>query len=123
EVIAQGPGVGLVDQQPMRHEEAAMGAPRVDAEAPLAADPLHVLLVEDFEREAEAALEFLFPLEQHRRGAGNDNLADLLPQQELPSNKTGFDRLAEADVVGDEQVDPWQQERLAERLQLVGIEA
>ena len=68
--VAERPGVGLVDQQAMRDQEAGMRAPRIDAEAALAPDPLHVLLVEDRKRQAEAGVEFVLPLQEHRRRAG-----------------------------------------------------
>ena len=61
--------------------------------------------------------------EQHRRRAGDDDLAHLLAQQQLAGDQAGLDRLAQADVVGDEQVDARQQQGLAQRLELVGVEA
>ena len=56
EPVAQRAGVGLVDQQAVRDQEPRVRAPRVDAEAALAADPLHVVLVENLEDQAEAGL-------------------------------------------------------------------
>ena len=99
-----------------------MRAPGVDAEAALAADPRHVVLVEDLEGQAEAALQFVLPLEEHRRRAGDDDFADLLAEEQLAGDQPGLDGLAQADVVGDEQVDPRQQQGLAQRLKLVGVE-
>ena len=68
--VAERAGVGFVDQEPMRDEEPGVGAPGIDAEAALAADPLHVLLVEDLEGQAEAVLQLVLPLVEHRRRAG-----------------------------------------------------
>ncbi len=45
-----------------------------------------------------------------------------LRMQQLAADEHGFDGLAQAHVVGDEQVDPWQEQGLAERLKLVGIQ-
>ena len=66
--LADGIGVRRVRQQSVRHQEAAVGAPQIDAEA-------------------------------------------------------GLHGLAQPRVVGDEQVDPRQAQRLAQRLHLIGVEA
>ena len=91
-----------------------MRAPRIDAETPFATDPLHVVLVENLEDKPETGFQFVLPLQEHRRRAGNDDFADLLPQQQLAGDQSGFDRLAEADVVGDEEIDARQEQRLSQ---------
>ena len=68
EPVAKGSRVGLVDQQTMGNQKAGMRGPGVDPEASFAANPGDEIFVEDLEGEAETLLEFLLPLEQHRRG-------------------------------------------------------
>ncbi len=58
-----------------------MGRPGVDAKASLAANLRDKVFVEDLEEQAEALLEFLLPLKQHRRWARHHDLADLLAHQ------------------------------------------
>ena len=111
-----------IDEQVVRHEEAAVGTPRVDPEAPLLANPGEIRAVEDHEEEAEALLHFGLPLLQHGRGSGDDDCLRLLAKQQLAGDESGLDGLAEAGVVGDEQVDAGHAERLAERLHLVGVD-
>ena len=55
--VAQRAGVGLVDQQAVRDEEPGVRAPGIHAVAALAPDPGDVVLVEDLEGQAEAALQ------------------------------------------------------------------
>ena len=73
--------------------------------------------------QAEPAVEFFAPLEQHGRRAGDDDVPDLLAQEQFAGDEAGLDGLAQADVVGDEQVHARQPERLAQGLELVGVEA
>ena len=55
-------------------------------------------------------------------GAGDDGFPHLLAQQQLAFNQPGFDRLAQPDIIGDEQIDAGQEQGLTQRLKLVGIE-
>ena len=55
-------------------------------------------------------------------GAAMTMKIDAPPQQELARDQPGLDGLAETDVVGDQEVDARQAQRLAQRQQLVGIE-
>ena len=120
--LAHGVRVARIDEQVVGHEEAAVGAPRVDPEAPLPADPREVRTVEDHEEEAEALLHLRLPLLQHGGGRRDDDLLRLLAEQQLARDEPGLDGLAEAGVVGDEEVDAGHPERLAERLHLVGVD-
>ena len=122
EPLAHRVGVGRVDQEVVRDEEAAVRAPRVHAEAALAAHPRQVGAVEDLEHEAEALLELGLPLLEHRRRRRDDDRLGLLAQEQLARDQAGLDRLAEAGVVGDEEVDARQAQRLAQRLHLVGVD-
>src|SRR4051812_565215 len=76
--IAKRRCVRFVNQQPLGNEESRMRAPRIDTESPLAANSLHVFLVEYLKRQPKAGFQFILPLQQHGRRASDDNLAGLL---------------------------------------------
>jgi hypothetical protein len=121
--VAQGRGVGFVDEEFVGDEEPWEGCPWVDAVSAFLADAFDEGAVEDFEDEAEALLEFFFPLFEHGGRAGDDDFADAAAEQEFGSDEAGFDGFAETDVVGDEEVDPWEPEGFAEGFELVGVDA
>lgn len=106
-----------------RDEESAVRGPRIYAVAALPPHAEDVIAVEHLEGQPEAGVELVAPLEQHRRRAGDDDLSHLLAQEQFAGDEAGLDGLAEADVVGDEEVDARQQEGLAERFKPVGVEA
>jgi hypothetical protein len=122
EVVAKVGGVRLVDQQALGDEEPAVRGPGVGAVAAFASDARDVVAVEDHGGQAETAVEFVAPLQQHRRRADDDEVVDAAAQQQLARDEAGFDRLAEAHVVGDEQVDARELERLAQRFELVRLD-
>ena len=99
-----------------------MGGPRVHRPAAFLADAFHGLPVECFEEQAEPGLELVAPLRHHRRRAHHDDVLHASAEEQLAGNEARLDRLAEADVIGDEEVDAREQESLAEGLELVGIE-
>ena len=122
EPLAHGVRVGRVDEKVVRDEKAAVGAPRVDPETPLLANPSEIRAVEDYEYEAEALLHLGLPLLQHGRGRRHHDRLGLLAKQQLTSDETGLDGLAQAGVVGDEEIHARQAQRLAQRLHLVGVD-
>ena len=79
--FAHGVRVGRIDEQVVGHEKAAVGAPRVDPEAPLLANPREIRTVEDYEEETEAFLHLRLPLLQDGRGCGDDERPRLLAKQ------------------------------------------
>ena len=115
-------GVTRIDQQVVRHEEPAVGHPRIHAEAALPAHACQVGAVENLEDQAEAILQLSLPLLQHRRRRRDDDRLRLPAQQQLTGDEPRLDGLAEPGVVCNKQVDPRQPQRLAERLHLVGVD-
>lgn len=103
--VLQPDGVRRIAQQRVRDDEAAVRGPRIDAVASF--DPLlaHVLAVVDHERQAEPFLELLAPLRHDRWRCGDDDAVHALPHHELAKDESRFDRLAQAHVVGDEEID------------------
>ena len=114
--------IGRVNEQIVRYDEAAVRAPRVDPEATLAAHLGQVGAVKNHEQKAEALLHLRLPLLHDGSGSRDDHGAGALAQQQFASDQAGLDGLAEARVVGDEQVDARHAQRLAQRLHLVGVD-
>jgi hypothetical protein len=105
--VAKRSGVGLVDQQPVGNQKTRMSSLGIDAETSFAANLGNEVFVEDFEVEAKALLEFFLPLEQHRRRAGYNDFAHLLAHQQLSRNQARLNGLAQANVIGNKQIDAW----------------
>ena len=78
--------------------------------------------VEDHEDKAEALLHLRLPLLQNGRRRSDHDRLRLFPQQQLARDEAGLDGLAEAGVVGDEEIHARQSEGLAQGLHLVGVD-
>jgi hypothetical protein len=61
-------------------------------------------------------------LPKHRRRRRNDDKVDPAPQQQFAQDEAGFVRFAEADIIGDQEIDPRQYERFAQRFELISVE-
>ena len=118
EPVSQRTGVGLVSDEGLGDDEAAVGRPRVDAVAPFLPLGGHVVAVVDHERQAEPLLHLVLPLPHDGGRTADDGTPDLLAHEHLPQDQPRLDGLPQPDRVGDEQVDPGHEQRLAERLQL-----
>ena len=120
EPITEGFAVEFIAEEGVRDDEAGVRFPGVDAVAAFAAAADYVIAIEDDEGEAEADFHFGLPLRNYGGGAGDDDAFDLLTHDHFAEDEAGFDGFAEADVVGDKEVDAGQLEGLAEGFQLVG---
>jgi hypothetical protein len=69
--------------------------------------------------ETEALLHLVTPLKGDRGGAQNEDAVDALAQHQLLEHQPRLDGLPQADVIGDEEVDPRELQRLLERGELV----
>ncbi len=114
--------VGRVDQEVVGYQKAAVRAPRIHAEAALAPHPRQIGPVEQLEHEAKTLLELGLPLLKDRGWRRNHDGLGFFAKEKLAGDETSLDRLAETRVVGNEEVDARQAERLAERFHLVGID-
>ena len=83
---------------------------------------LHGLGVDDREVEAELLLHLVLPLEDQAGGADHDHRARPVAQQELLDHQARLDRLAEADVVGEQKVGAGAGQGALERSELVGLD-
>ena len=74
---------------------------------PVAAPYLrHQFAVDDHEVEAELLPHLVLPLQRQARRAHDDHGPGAVPQQQLLDDQAGLDGLAQADVVGEQQVRP-----------------
>jgi hypothetical protein len=80
-----------------------VGLPGVELPAALAPPRAQVLAVHHDEGEAEARVELLAPLGDHRGRGRDDDAPQSLAQNELAHDEGGLDGLPEAHVVGDEE--------------------
>ena len=78
-----------------------------------------LVCVENLEAEAELGFHFLLPLERERGRADDDDASCPVAEQHLLDDEASLDGLAEAHVVGDEQVDARHRESAGYGLELV----
>ena len=115
-------------QRPLPLEEVDGGdepgevGPRVDVDAPAAAQHPHQRRVHDAEVEAELVPHLLPPLDLERGRADDQNLPGPVPDDEFQRHHARLDGLAEAHVVGDQQVDPRHLDRPHHRVELVVLD-
>ena len=83
---------------------------------------LQVARIDDAEFEAELLLHLVLPLQLQRGGAHDQNGPCSMAEQQLLSDEASLDGLAEADVIGDEQVDPWHLQGTHDRVELVVLD-
>ena len=104
------------DDQPREVRE------RVRADATRAAKLAEQLAIDDAELEAELLAQLIAPLQLQRRRADDERRARAMAQQQLLHDEPRLDRLAEADVVGDQQRRARHPQRTNERFELVVLD-
>ena len=106
----------------MGDDEPRAGRPWVYGKPARAAHRGQGLAIDDCEGQAEFGFQLVLPLERHRRRGRDHDAVDPPPQQQLSDDQPRLDRLAETDVVGDQQIDPRQPQSLSQWRQLIGVE-
>ena len=117
--VAQQPHRPVPLQPVHAHDQSGVVGERVDPHTPLPAQRPHQLGVEHPELQAELVLHLLAPLDAQARRADHEHRAGPVPQDQLLDDQPGLDRLAQPDVVGDQQVGPRHAERPYQRVELV----
>jgi hypothetical protein len=84
-------------------DDAGLGGPRIRAGFERAARLGDAFAVEDLELEAELGGQFGLPLLDDRRRADDQDARGAAAGIEFAQDEAGFDGLAEADIVGDQQ--------------------
>ena len=92
---------------------------RVGFEAVASSEFTELGSVDDLEAEPELRVHLLLPLDREGRGADDDNAPRAVAEQHLLDHEAGLDRLAEAHVIGDEEVHPRHRERPRHGFELV----
>ena len=110
------------DRDAVRDDETRADAPRIGGKPARPPGVQEVLAIDDGEVEAEFLRQLVLPLQQHRSWRRDNDHLNAAAQEQLSHDETGFHRLAEADVVGDQQIDARQLQRLGQRQKLVGIQ-
>ena len=120
--LAQQP-LGAQRRQPRhRHDHPGEQPERVRVR-PVGAQHLrHQLAVDDLEFQAELLPHLVPPLQRQARRAHDDDRPGTVPQQQFLHDQAGLDRLAQAHVVGEQQVRPGRLQGAAQRLELVGLD-
>ena len=121
--VAKRRRIVFIPQQVMRHDEARMRRPGVHREPALLPHAPHIIAIENYEREAEALVQLLLPLEHNRRRRGHDDATDALAHEQLANDEASLDGLSEAHIVRDEEIHAWQQQSLAKWLELIRVDA
>ena len=120
--ISHEPQRDLALQPVHRGDQAREGRPWVGVDAAAAAQLLQVARVDDPELEAELLLHLVLPLQLQRCRADDQDGPCAMAEQQLLSDESGLDRLAEADVVGDQQVDARHLQAAHDRIELVVLD-
>ena len=90
----------------MRGDQPGEVGPRVDVDAPLAPQVPHQLAVDDAEVEPELVPHLVPPLDLERGRADDQDAPSPVADDQFEGDQARLDGLAEAHVVGDQQVDP-----------------
>src|SRR4051812_222238 len=96
--------------------------PRVDVNPATTTEVREQGAVYDPELKAELVPHLLLPLNLNRGRANNQNASGAVTQDQLLRNKTCLNRLAQADIVGDEQIHPRHRQCANDWIQLVVID-
>lgn len=100
-----------------------MRCPRIGVDATRASQLFDVVGVHHAEVEAELLQHLEAPLLLKRCGAHDQDGARTISKQQLLNDQTGFDGLAETDIVGDEQVDARHVDGAHQRVELEVLNA
>ena len=106
----------------MGHQKARVCGPWVDCETAFPTHARHIGSIEYREGETKACLHLVVPLLEHGGRAGDDNPIDPSAQQQLSGDESGLHGLAEAHIVGDEEINARQSQRLAQRVELICVD-
>ena len=103
-------------------DQAREVAPGVGVQPAGAAQRLHQLAVHEAKFEAELVRHLVAPVNLQRGGADNQHTAGAVADDQLLHDQPGFDRLAKAHVVGDQQVDARHLQSAHERVELIVLD-
>jgi hypothetical protein len=80
--------------------------PWIHVQAPPPPEFPHQLTVHDPKLQTELVPHLIPPLNLNRGRAHNDDTADPVPEDQFLSDQSGLNRFAEADIIGDQEINP-----------------
>jgi len=101
------------------HDCARKVTERIGADAAPSPQFANLVCVDHLEGEAELLQHLAAPLMPKRRRAQDEDATRPVPEQHFLNDEAGFDRLAEADVVRDQQINARHVERAHDGVELV----
>jgi len=105
-----------------RHDQARERREHVGPHPAVTAELAHRVGVHDAELQSEAVEHLLLPLHTKPGRAHHQHRARPMPQQELLRHQASLDRLAQPDVVRDQQVRSWHGQGAHDRVELVVLD-
>ena len=111
-------GLQVVD----RGDQTREVRPRVDVDPPRASKLSDELAVDDPELEAELVTHLVTPLQLEVGRRDDQDAAGAIAKKQLLRDQTGLDRLAQPDVVGDQERNPGHSDRPDERVELIPVD-
>ena len=120
--VAQQPLGAHLRQPRHAHDHPREELERVGVQTVGTAHLSHQLAVDDREVQTELLAHLVLPLQRQARRADDHRSAGPMPQEQLLDHQSGLDGLAEADVVGEQQVGARGTEGATKRLELVGLD-
>jgi hypothetical protein len=81
--------------------------PGIDVDASGTTQLFHERAIDDTEIETKLIPHLLVPLYLQRGRADDEHLSGPVPDQQFQGDHAGLNGLPQADIIGDQQVDPW----------------
>ena len=93
--------------------------PGIDVQAARPPQPAHQLRIDDAELQAKLIAHLVAPLELQRRWADNQHRPRTVAQDQLLDDEARLNRLAEAHIIGDEQIGAGHLDGAHDRVKLI----
>ncbi len=93
--------------------------PGIDVQTATAAKPAHQLAIDNPKIETKLLAHLVAPLELQRRRADNQDAAGAMTNEQVLGDQAGLNRLAQADIIGNQQIDSRHLNRPHHRVKLI----
>ena len=104
-----------------RRDQAGEVRPWIRVEPALPPELFHKRAIDDPKFEAELLQHFVPPLDLQWGWTNNDNPVCAMTKHQFQRDEAGFDSFAQADVIGDEEIDTGHLDRPNDRVQLIAF--
>jgi hypothetical protein len=120
--LAEQPQRALTLQEINGRDEAREVGPRIDVQATAAAQVAHEFAVYNPKLQTELVAHLIAPLNLNGGRADDDDAADPVPKDQFLRDQARLNGFAEADIIGDQEVDPWHPQRPHDRIKLIFLD-